>query len=52
MDTLKVVCAWCKAVIREGSLTPEGAVSHGLCPKCQPIYFPKSAKRVLAEAHQ
>ena len=29
---MKVVCAWCKKVIRE---SPEEIVSHGICEKCE-----------------
>ena len=27
---LKVVCAWCKRVIQEGT----GQITHGICPEC------------------
>lgn len=27
---LKLVCAWCRGVIREGA----EPVSHGICPRC------------------
>jgi len=30
--SMKLVCAWCKRVIRDG---PEKTVSHGICPKCE-----------------
>ena len=28
---MKLVCAWCKKVIRDG---PDEPVSHGVCPEC------------------
>jgi hypothetical protein len=28
---MRLVCAWCKAVMREG---PPEPVSHGICPAC------------------
>jgi len=28
---MKLVCAWCQKVIRDG---PEEPVSHGICPEC------------------
>lgn len=28
---MKVVCAWCKVVIKDGLSFP---VSHGICPSC------------------
>lgn len=30
---MKVICAWCKKVIREGELI-DGQVSHGICADC------------------
>jgi hypothetical protein len=41
---MRVICAWCNLVIREddGSGLPD---SHGLCPKCRDIYYPKGGKR-------
>ena len=50
MDQLKTICAGCKVVIREGSPDKDGAVSHGLCPKCQPIYFPATTARTAKGA--
>lgn len=32
---IKVVCAWCKVVIREGPATIDGLVSHGCCLRCK-----------------
>jgi photoactive yellow protein len=31
-DSLRVICAWCGAVVNEGQ--PGGLVSHGMCSKC------------------
>jgi hypothetical protein len=28
---MKLICAWCKKVIRDG---PENPPSHGICPEC------------------
>ncbi|MEI8233812.1 MAG: hypothetical protein WCH57_03905 [Verrucomicrobiota bacterium] len=28
---MKLICAWCKKVIRDG---PEEPISHGICPEC------------------
>ncbi len=33
LAVLRVVCAWCGAVISEGS----GETSHGICPDCLKI---------------
>jgi hypothetical protein len=30
---MKVICAWCKKIIREGN-SDEGLVSHGICDIC------------------
>lgn len=30
---LRVVCAWCRRVLEEG--TPGAPTSHGCCPRCQ-----------------
>jgi hypothetical protein len=38
---MKVICAWCKRVMREDGLTNE-LISHGICPVC--------SKKVKAEA--
>jgi hypothetical protein len=31
--TLKVICAWCGLLMKEG--TAGAPTSHGLCPKCE-----------------
>ncbi len=31
---MRVVCAWCGAVLSEG----EGQVSHGICPGCSELF--------------
>ncbi len=36
-EPIKILCAWCGAVIRDGSLP----VSHGICPSCEAKHFPK-----------
>lgn len=30
---LKIVCAWCRTVLRDGS--PGAPTSHGICAACQ-----------------
>lgn len=37
---LRVVCAWCKAVMHEGRATQPDQVSHGCCCACKAKYFP------------
>jgi len=32
METPKVICGWCKKVLREG---PDQLVSHGICEECE-----------------
>lgn len=34
---MRLVCAWCQRVLREGS----GPTSHGLCESCREKYFPE-----------
>lgn len=41
---MRVVCAWCGAVLSEG----EGAVSHGICGACT-VLFETAYLRALAE---
>jgi hypothetical protein len=36
---MKTLCAWCDALIREGSLP----VSHGICVRCRQQFFKKDA---------
>jgi len=33
-ETLKTLCAWCGALIKDGALSPEGQASHGICLEC------------------
>ncbi|KKN86994.1 hypothetical protein LCGC14_0262630 [marine sediment metagenome] len=36
----KLICAWCGAEMgSKKGFTEEGAVSHGICPKCKEKYF-------------
>jgi len=41
---VKVICAWCRAVIKDG---PDEPVSHGMCPACfasqSALYFGSSS---------
>lgn len=30
MSPIKVICAWCRVVLRDGNLP----ISHGICPTC------------------
>ncbi len=39
---LKLVCAWCKVVMREGDA--ESPISHGMCDTCFGRFFPEAAK--------
>lgn len=41
---MKVLCAWCHYVIREDDCSglPD---SHGICEKCQDVYYPKPGTR-------
>ena len=32
-ETLRLVCAWCQLVLREG--TPSARISHGICAACE-----------------
>lgn len=32
---LKLICAWCQRVMRNGTLP----ASHGICPDCQKVVF-------------
>lgn len=34
---LRVVCAWCSRLMKDG---PPDPVSHGLCQECEAVYFP------------
>lgn len=31
-EVVKVICAWCKKVLKDG---PEEPVSHGICEECE-----------------
>jgi hypothetical protein len=31
-ETLRVVCAWCQVLMKDG---PPEPVSHGICPECE-----------------
>ena len=31
---MKTVCAWCGAIIKEGTGNPNEPVSHGMCDTC------------------
>lgn len=33
-ESMKTLCAWCGALIKEGVLSPEGQESHGICREC------------------
>jgi hypothetical protein len=33
-ESLKVICAWCKAYLRGPASAPDNEVSHGICPAC------------------
>jgi hypothetical protein len=33
-ETMKTLCAWCGALIKDGALSPEGQASHGICQEC------------------
>jgi hypothetical protein len=35
---MKLICAWCKKILREGS----EPTSHGICPECRAKCFPDS----------
>lgn len=35
MEDIKLICAWCQFVLREGS----SPASHGICPLCQARVF-------------
>ena len=34
-EKILTVCAWCKAVIFDGPVGPNGEISHGICPVCE-----------------
>lgn len=40
---MKVICAWCKTVIKEGD---DEKVSHGICPECRVKYFPRKENKM------
>lgn len=37
----RVICSWCNATIRDGGLP----TSHGICPRCREIHFPKTTSQ-------
>jgi len=37
---LRILCAWCKAVMHEGHPTGPDQISHGMCCPCKAKYFP------------
>jgi hypothetical protein len=37
---LRVVCAWCNEVMREGRGPEKDQISHGCCCSCKNKYFP------------
>lgn len=38
---MKLVCAWCRITLREGSDPESKVVSHGICDSCAAIHFPE-----------
>ena len=45
--SLKVICAWCGRVLRDGS---DDSVSHGICPACRAAATPLHRRlRALVE---
>ena len=34
---MKVICAWCRDLIRDG----DAPTSHGICEACRAIHFPQ-----------
>ncbi len=38
---MKTICAWCKKLIKEDVRTPDGPISHGLCPSCAEKLYEK-----------
>jgi len=39
-DKIRVLCAWCSKVIRDGYLQ-DGQASHGICPECADVVITK-----------
>ena len=46
MADVKVVCSWCKKVMKEG---PEDRVSHGVCEECLEKHFPETGEEKSKE---
>lgn len=44
--TLKVICSWCKKVIREGDAPADVPVTNGCCRACLRKYFPLYCEEV------
>ena len=34
---MRIVCAWCGKIIKEGTGEPDENVSHGICTKCAKV---------------
>lgn len=34
-DQIRVLCAWCGAVMVDAPPGPNGEISHGICPACE-----------------
>ena len=34
---MKIICAWCDKVLKEGVVSENGFASHGICPECKAI---------------
>lgn len=55
---MRVMCAWCKKEM-PAIPGPEAAVSHGICPECRAVHFPRTIKvknqlrgEILVVAHR
>lgn len=45
-------CAWCgKQIADEDNIEPVGAVSDGICEKCQETFFPKPKLTIPSDAY-
>jgi hypothetical protein len=40
---LRVVCAWCNEILKEGRGPEKDQISHGCCCECKVKYFPTLA---------
>jgi hypothetical protein len=45
VEILRLQCAWCRKILREGSDPTSKITSHGLCESCRETYFPERAER-------